>query len=37
VFKTFPGDTDYIAGQDVDYTYNNFRITIGAVLHLGQK
>jgi len=37
LFKTYPGDTDYATGDDVNYTYNNFRITIGAVIHFGEK
>jgi long-subunit fatty acid transport protein len=35
VFKTFEGDEEN--GDPVNYTYNDFRITVGAVIHLGQK
>ena len=33
VFGSFPGDTEN--GDDVNYSYNDFRVTVGAVIHLG--
>jgi hypothetical protein len=35
ILGSFIGDTEE-DGSDVDYTYNEFRITIGAVMHLGK-